>query len=705
MTFLVILPVLSVCVIGTASETYILDDSAGFGRWFDGVGGLSGGGATSRLLVNYPQKQRDEILDYLFKPNFAASLHILKVEIGGDAQSTDGTESSHMHHQSDLNFNRGYEWWLLKEAKKRNPDILLYGLPWAFPGWIGNGTRDPYHNPSLTADYIVKWISGAKEVHNLTIDFIGIWNEKPYDVTYIKTLRKTLDTRGFVQTKIVASDSGWGIINDMNKDQDLAKIVDYVGVHYPGTLSPEFAKKQGTQLWSSEDYSTFNDNVGGGCWARIVNQNYVNGLMTSTISWNLIASYYEALPFPRNGLMTAETPWSGHYVVESPIWVTAHTTQFTRPGWKYLPHDKGVSRLQGGGSMVSLVSPDNKDLTIVIETMSHDHSVCIRPPLPPYSVKPQNVTLQLKGTFANISSLYLWKSSFQFGKKSSKSDFFRSSGQIKVIGGILSISLNVDEVITITTVSTGQKGLYPNSPDDKPFPLPYSDNFNGYAENVEPTLFAQQVGVFETRKSDDPSHGMVLTQVVTFPPIYWCIFNLVFPLDLIGNNTWNDMAVSVETQIPKDNGSSGSFVAVRVDQGGCNAWEAKGIFFFILPSEQKYVLANDVSRTSVIHEGIANFSVNGWNTISLIVKNTTAVGSLNGVSLFKTNVPPKPANGFVAMGTDSYGLANFDNFKMMSSKDIDLSGIKLPEKVYSKDTKLYFKSKHVHHSSRKYTIV
>lgn len=40
-------------------------------------------------------------------------------------------------------------------------------------------------------------------------------------------------------------------------------------VHYPGTISPEFAKKQGTQLWSSEDYSTFNDNVGGGCWARV----------------------------------------------------------------------------------------------------------------------------------------------------------------------------------------------------------------------------------------------------------------------------------------------------------------------------------------------------------------------------------------------------------------------------------------------------
>uniref|UniRef100_A0A8C8VMM6 Glycosyl hydrolase family 59 catalytic domain-containing protein n=1 Tax=Pelusios castaneus TaxID=367368 RepID=A0A8C8VMM6_9SAUR len=67
---------------------YALDDSGGLGLEFDGIGALSGGGATSRLLVNYPEPYRSQILDYLFLPNFGASLHILKVEIGGDGQST-----------------------------------------------------------------------------------------------------------------------------------------------------------------------------------------------------------------------------------------------------------------------------------------------------------------------------------------------------------------------------------------------------------------------------------------------------------------------------------------------------------------------------------------------------------------------------------------------------------------------------------------
>ena len=44
-----------------------------------GIGAISGGGATSRLLVSYPPDIQSELLDLLFLPNYGASLHILKV--------------------------------------------------------------------------------------------------------------------------------------------------------------------------------------------------------------------------------------------------------------------------------------------------------------------------------------------------------------------------------------------------------------------------------------------------------------------------------------------------------------------------------------------------------------------------------------------------------------------------------------------------
>ncbi len=59
---------------------------------------------------------------------------------------------------------------------QRNPDILLYGLPWTFPGWVGDYGDDPYKNVTKTASYVVKWVQGAKRVYNLAIDFIGVSN-------------------------------------------------------------------------------------------------------------------------------------------------------------------------------------------------------------------------------------------------------------------------------------------------------------------------------------------------------------------------------------------------------------------------------------------------------------------------------------------------------------------------------------------------
>ena len=133
-----------------AATTTIAVNGASAGRTFDGIGAISGGGGNTRLLTDYPAAQRQQILDYLFTPGYGADLQILKVEIGGDTNSTDGSESSHMHSAGTVDCGTGYEWWLMQQAKALNPAIKLYGLAWGAPGWLGGGHHR--RRPGRTVD-------------------------------------------------------------------------------------------------------------------------------------------------------------------------------------------------------------------------------------------------------------------------------------------------------------------------------------------------------------------------------------------------------------------------------------------------------------------------------------------------------------------------------------------------------------------------
>ncbi len=148
-----------------------------------------------------------------------------------------------------MNCNRGYEFWLAKQAKARNPNIRLYGLPWGFPGYLGGANNTPPlapWNAGATASYIADWVQCAQK-NNLTIDFIGPWNEldKPfadYGMGYLKTLRSTLDSRGLQHTKLVGGDvHTWvdPLCDALNSGEDAAlkHAVAVIGKHCTRRMS------------------------------------------------------------------------------------------------------------------------------------------------------------------------------------------------------------------------------------------------------------------------------------------------------------------------------------------------------------------------------------------------------------------------------------------------------------------------------------
>ena len=133
-----------------------------------------------------------------------------------------------MRSATDLNCNRGYEWFLMEQAKARNPNIKLAGLAWGAPGWLGS------FNSTNTINYIIKWI-GCAQQHGLTIDYTGGQNEAGYDKSWLEQLKSALRANN-LSTQVIGGDEigeVWNIVDDMNSDATLRGAVDVAGVHYP----------------------------------------------------------------------------------------------------------------------------------------------------------------------------------------------------------------------------------------------------------------------------------------------------------------------------------------------------------------------------------------------------------------------------------------------------------------------------------------
>ena len=505
---------------------------ASVGFRYDGHGALSAG-ASSRLLVDYPEPQRSDILDLLFRPSFGAAMPLLKFEIGGDVQSTDGTEPSWRHSRDDAgDCLRGYEAWIIAEAKRRNPGVLTYALAWGVPAWVGNGSYWSAENIA----YHVGWLECIRRELNITVDFLSQWNEKPSSPSsYTEALRAALDAAGLATAIIIETPN---TIADAIADPSLAAAIRGFGTHYPEypfQPHPEiFADLAGKSYWASEDFSTVGDWEGASCWGRTLNSNFIRMNMTSTIAWSLLWSVYPGMLCDRQGLMLANSPTAGHYENGGALFTMAHTTQFASPGWRYLEVGPagGAGELPGGGSYVTLVAPGGAQdgVTVVVESLQ---GKCLR--ADGVASVDQNVTFLLSGGGlpGPGASLACWRTT--------RDAFFVQQPDAPVAAdGTVTFFLPADSIMTLSTERSAARGATSAVPASAPFPLPYEDTFDSYdpARDATARFFADVGGSWAVRNGS-------LTQTVGEAPNanQWDIATGP-PFSYLGDPTWGDVTVT-----------------------------------------------------------------------------------------------------------------------------------------------------------------
>jgi O-glycosyl hydrolase len=627
------------------AATSVTINGSSAGRTFDGVGAISGGGGNSRLLIDYPEPQRAQILDYLFRPGYGASLQILKAEIGGDTNSTSGAEPSHEHTRGDLNCNRGYEWWLMEQAKARNPNIKLYGLAWGAPGWIGNGT---FWSTDMIG-YVVSWLGCAKQ-HGLTIDYLGGWNERGYNISWYEQLRSALNSNGYGSVKIVAADSDWTVAGDVDSNAAFASAVDIIGTHYPcgyrsaqtSCTVPSSATSSGKQLWASENGSD-DYNAGANAMARGINRGYIDGRMTAYINWPVVAAITPNIPYPTMGLALTPQPWSGYYAIGKSAWVMAQTSQFTAPGWQYLDSSSGyIGGNRNNGSYVSLKSTNKTDYSTVIETM--DASAA------------QTLNFSVTGGLST-GTVHVWSTDVNSGNPA---DYFVHSADITPSGGAFSLTVQPGRVYTVTT-TTGQGKGTATGPARSAMSLPYSDSFDGDTAGTEAKYLMDWQGAFEVVACGGGRSGMCVRQMSAQAPITWD--PLTDPHTMLGDLSWGNYTVSSDVLLEKSgyaellgraNTQSYSGAA------GLNAYHLR-----VSESGAWSILSSDTGGTvtTLAHGTTAALGTNRWHALSLAFSGSTITASIDGAAVGSASDYGYAA-GQVGYATSQGETAQFDNLSV-----------------------------------------
>ena len=651
--------------------SYVIN--ADMGPRLDGFGAISGGGATSRLLFQYSAPVVKEILDLLFLPSYGASLHHLKVEIGGDGQSSEGVEPSHMHsNTSSPNFSRGYEWRLMKEARARNPEILLSALAWTWPGWVGAGTKSPWTDPDIAVDYIISWLEGARDTHNITLNFINAdWNERGFSPSFVLALRKALDARAFSYLGIVCGDDAhlFSCAEEAERDSVFRSSIVALGSHGPSLPSPIVPS---VPLWNTEVHVT---DSGGTDLSTIFARYYTEQNITSGTLWNVLSAYNPGLFSPDWGIFRAWWPWCDYYEPIGKLWVFAHWTQGTRPGMHWLKVGSGTGNLSGGGVYVSFFDAVTHDFTLIVYK--------------PSDGVPENATFTLNSTLLfSIASLFAAKSSVVSGLTSTTPPDLDSYFVVQPNGVIVDPSthsaqffIRPGDLWTLTTIGNLTKGDPLRSvTTPTPFPSSFHDTFEDCVPYSEAPYWTDMTGAWECVADE---RGIVMQQVVPAHPLAWRPEEQR-PFSLFAANiSLKNVNVSVGISLNSRNDSA--LLGVRANPNCCGrviTGEDLMPGAWLLVSGGFWAVFNAIANVSTVlpSEGLIAHGMlerevipGEWYRVGLTVQNDFLSGWIDGTNLFSAvSVAGQgvPDNGFVGIGTGTWGqYVSFDDFAYLSLDD------------------------------------
>ena len=707
-----------------AAADYTIADSAA-GPLFDGIG-ASFSGAAARLLRDYDDGNRSAILDLLFAPSGApstadsfkgAALQILRLEIGGDANTGLGSEPAYLHGAADApNVRRGWAGWLAQEALARNPAIKVFVSPSAWPAFLGGAPSDPFLAADAVAAYVANYVALLRSELGVAVEYVGLWRSPAADVArlasmkaYALSLRAQLDAAALGDVRIVCADSSatpaaaaWSCANatdpaDPLYDAQLAQVVGVLGnAGRPASDWPPGAGGGALPVWMTG----FTLNVAGpqplielgamgmaNEWAEAFVTSSVPRLGGFVYEFGLTSSPY-GFPRWRTGLISASHPWSSSWSASVALYAIGHVNQFVPAGrdWRILPVGAGSGQLAQGGTYVSFYSPSTSQWSLVIQKFCCTLCGCAAT-----SVQDELATFTLAGALAGVfSTAAVYRSSYPvygfFGSSDQNRSWaiFERDPALSLAGNTFTLQLSPGDLVTISTagasVSPFKGCASSDCESDPPPPTAQGAGLISFAAadgvpTFAPGRFMSDInGAFEIVADPSSPGATVLAQASDGRPLG--PYSGARPHTLTGDLDTTDADVAAEALLAQTDGAAallGAHIFTFHSATPATLDAAPGVWLRVArASAQSLAWAllaglDDNSYGAPVATGTvqlgAPLGAASWLTLRLIVRGSgtamraagsVAVGGSGATLLFNRPIPWAPQAGFFGLATGSF---------------------------------------------------
>jgi hypothetical protein len=209
--------------------------------------------------------------------------------------------------------------------------------------------------------------------------------------------------------------------------------------------------------------------------------------------------------------------------------------------------------------------------------------------------------------------------------------------------GTVTLTVEPNEIYTLTTLTTGKKGTK-TIPPAGDFQLPWNQTFDDEKVSAPPAIWYDQMGAFEVQKSTTAGRGNVMRQVVPVWPACWG-YSCSGPTTYFGPSSFTSgTSISFDLNL-EDHAKFSIAAGVTFEAGSDGSWSL-----------------NKKKGTGT------GLKVGAWSTIRLDL-GTKSTAAYVGGKLVANSTDVAKGSFSIKASMDRYVFASIDNFAIKKMAD------------------------------------